>query len=59
MVGAMVGGTVADKFGRKRGLLLSQAMGALGGIIMAVSRPLMAWEVLLSLMPVGLLMATE
>ena len=43
----MVGGTVADKVGRKRGLLLSQAMGALGGVIMAVSRPLMAWEVLL------------
>merc|ERR1719219_2716412 len=33
--------------GRKKGLILSQLMGVLGGITMAMSRPLMAWEVLL------------
>ena len=27
----MVGGAVADRVGRKRGLLLSQFMGAIGG----------------------------
>ena len=47
MVGALVGGTVADKLGRKRGLILSALMGLLGGIITAVSEPLLAWEVLL------------
>jgi len=47
MVGAMVGGAVADRVGRKRGLLLSQFMGAIGGIIMAISKSVMAWEVLL------------
>ena len=31
MIGAMVGGAVADRVGRKRGLLLSQFMGAIGG----------------------------
>lgn len=47
MVGAMVGGLVADKVGRKRGLLLSQVMGSIGGVIMAISKPVVAWEVLL------------
>ena len=43
----MLGGFVAEKVGRKRGLLLSQLMGTIGGVIMAVSQPTMAWEVLL------------
>jgi len=47
MVGAMGGGMVADKMGRKRGLIISQVIGLLGGVIMAVSKPLLAWEVLL------------
>ena len=47
MMGAMVGGMVADKLGRKRGLILSQLMGLVGGVTMAISRPTMAWEVLL------------
>ena len=47
MIGAMFGGFVAEKVGRKRGLLLSQLMGAVGGVIMAVSQPTMAWEMLL------------
>jgi len=47
MVGAMVGGTIAEKLGRKRGLFLSQVCGLLAGIIMAISKPLHAWEVLL------------
>ena len=47
MLGAMMGGLVADKLGRKKGLILSQVMGVLGGITMSISRPTMAWEVLL------------
>ena len=47
MLGAMVGGLVADRLGRKKGLILSQMMGVVGGITMAVSRPTMSWEVLL------------
>jgi len=47
MVGAMLGGWVADKIGRKRGLIISQVMGLLGGVIMAVSKPVKSWEVLL------------
>ena len=46
-MGAMVGGLVADKMGRKRGLIVSQVVGLLGGVIMAVSKPLTSWEVLL------------
>lgn len=48
MVGAMVGGLVADKMGRKRGLVISQALGLAGGVVMAVSSPLLSWEVLLA-----------
>lgn len=47
MLGAMLGGLVADSLGRKKGLILSQVMGVVGGLTMAVSRPTMAWEVLL------------
>ena len=47
MLGAMMGGLVADKLGRKKGLILSQVMGVVGGITMPLSRPTMAWEVLL------------
>ena len=47
MLGAMLGGLLADKLGRKKGLILSQLMGVLGGLTMALSRPTMAWEVLL------------
>merc|ERR1719186_2437207 len=47
MVGAMGGGFVADKIGRKRGLIVSQITGLLGGIIMAISKPTSSWEVLL------------
>ena len=47
MLGAMMGGLVADKLGRKKGLILSQVMGLVGGITMPLSRPTMAWEVLL------------
>merc|ERR1719195_1316119 len=43
----MVGGVVADKMGRKRGLIISQVVGLLGGVIMAISKPTMSWEVLL------------
>merc|ERR550517_2395315 len=38
---------VADNLGRKKGLILSQVMGLVGGVTMAVSRPTLAWEVLL------------
>jgi len=47
MAGAMGGGSVADKIGRKRGLIVSQITGLLGGVIMAISKPTMSWEVLL------------
>jgi len=47
MVGAMVGGNVADRFGRKKGLVISQVIGLLGGVIMAISKPTNSWEVLL------------
>lgn len=47
MVGAMGGGYVADRMGRRRGLILSQVMGTLGGVISAISQPTSAWEVLL------------
>ena len=47
MLGATLGGLVADSLGRKKGLILSQVMGVVGGLTMAVSRPTMAWEVLL------------
>merc|ERR1719244_568977 len=47
MLGAMGGGVVADKIGRKRGLMVSQVIGLVGGVVMAVSEPLHAWEVLL------------
>jgi SP family facilitated glucose transporter-like MFS transporter 1 len=47
MVGAMGGGFVADKIGRKRGLIVSQITGLLGGVIMAISKPTSSWEVLL------------
>jgi len=47
MFGAMAGGTVAEKLGRKRGLVLSQIVGLLGGIITAISKPLFSWELLL------------
>jgi len=47
MAGAMGGGFVADKIGRKRGLIVSQITGLLGGVIMAISKPTMSWEVLL------------
>eukprot|EP00092_Neocalanus_flemingeri_P023961 GFUD01025992.1.p1 GENE.GFUD01025992.1~~GFUD01025992.1.p1 ORF type:complete len:483 (+),score=148.99 GFUD01025992.1:147-1595(+) len=47
MVGAMGGGFVADKIGRKRGLIVSQITGLLGGIVMAISKPVSSWEVLL------------
>jgi len=47
MFGAMVGGIVADKIGRKRGLIFSQTMGLLGGVIMSISSPTHSWEVLL------------
>jgi len=43
----MMGGWVADKLGRKRGLIVSQIIGLLGAIIMAISKPVNAWEVLL------------
>jgi len=48
MVGAMIGGWVADKLGRKRGLVISQAIGLLGAATMSLSKPLHAWEVLLA-----------
>merc|ERR1719244_2451549 len=47
MLGAMGGGVVADKIGRKRGLMVSQVIGLVGGVVMAVSEPLTSWEVLL------------
>jgi len=47
MAGAMGGGFVADKIGRKRGLVVSQITGLLGGVIMAISKPTSSWEVLL------------
>jgi len=47
MAGAMGGGFVADKIGRKRGLIVSQITGLLGGVIMAISKPTSSWEVLL------------
>jgi len=47
MIGAMGGGFVADKIGRKRGLIVSQITGLLGGVIMAISKPTSSWEVLL------------
>jgi len=47
MVGAMGGGFVADKIGRKKGLIVSQITGLVGGIIMAISKPTSSWEVLL------------
>jgi len=47
MAGAMGGGFVADRIGRKRGLIVSQVTGLLGGVIMAISKPTMSWEVLL------------
>lgn len=47
MVGAMGGGYVADRLGRREGLIASQVMGVLGGIVSAISKPTAAWEVLL------------
>jgi len=47
MAGAMGGGMVADKIGRKRGLIVSQITGLIGGVIMAISSPTSSWEVLL------------
>jgi len=47
MAGALVGGSIADKLGRKRGLILSALMGLIGGIITAISEPAVSWEVLL------------
>ena len=41
-----IGGVVADKVGRRRGLLLSSVMGGLGGVIMAISESVVSWEVL-------------
>ena len=37
---------MADKIGRRRGLLLSSVMGGLGGVIMAISESVVSWEVL-------------
>ena len=37
---------MADKVGRRRGLLLSSVMGGLGGVIMAISESVVSWEVL-------------
>merc|ERR1719334_2049845 len=43
----MGGGYVADKIGRKKGLIVSQITGLVGGVIMAISKPTSSWEVLL------------
>ena len=47
MAGAMLGGWVADRLGRKRGLITSQAIGLLGALAMSLAQPLNSWEVLL------------
>eukprot|EP00088_Acartia_fossae_P033567 TRINITY_DN3435_c0_g1_i1.p1 TRINITY_DN3435_c0_g1~~TRINITY_DN3435_c0_g1_i1.p1 ORF type:complete len:476 (+),score=97.49 TRINITY_DN3435_c0_g1_i1:2-1429(+) len=47
MVGAMSGGLIAEKIGRKRGLILCGTVGLIGGVLSALSQPADAWELLL------------
>ncbi|XP_046641624.1 myo-inositol transporter 1-like isoform X3 [Daphnia pulicaria] len=47
MIGGFGGGFVANKFGRKRGLLLNNATGILGAILMAFSKAAQSYEMLI------------
>jgi len=43
----MFGGSLAEKIGRKRGLIFSQVIGVVGGTVSAISQLANHWEVLL------------
>jgi len=47
MIGALSGGSLAEKIGRKRGLILSGVLGLLGAIFSGVAEPADSWELLL------------
>ena len=46
MLGGAVGGWIADRFGRKGGLLLNTSVGVLGGILMGVSNASDSYEMI-------------
>jgi len=46
MIGGLTGGYVADKFGRKRGLLYVQVFSVLGALLMAFSKSANSFEML-------------
>ena len=47
LLGAISGGSIANKFGRKRGLLLAQGPSLLGSILMGISKTTNSFELLL------------
>jgi len=47
MIGGLSGGLVAEKFGRKNGLLYTQSLSLIGAILSGCSRPAQAYEMLI------------
>ncbi|XP_003744146.1 glucose transporter type 1 [Galendromus occidentalis] len=47
MAGGFSGGLVANRFGRKGGMLLNNGLGITGGLLMGLSRPLSSIEILI------------
>jgi len=47
MIGALAGGWLADRYGRRKGLILAQIPSVLGGILQGVSKPASSYELLM------------
>ena len=47
MIGGFGGGFVANRYGRKRGLLVNNLMGVVGAVFMACSKSALSYEMLI------------